>query len=138
MLENPNTLAQQAVIVSAFRNGVAVDDIAAVIGRTPEFIERMLERVGLRHVNQRRPRVDPDGEATGAESVSKFIAGDLAFQHAMHRAIQRGLEKPPMIGVSKNDTPLGAHCHYFPAPLYSGCSSPQHETAQSFAPHSIE
>jgi hypothetical protein len=137
MSENPNTLAQEAVVVSAFRNGVTVDDIATVIGRTPDFVERMLGKVGLRNDNQKKPCVDSDGE-TGARSVSKFIAGDLAFQHAMYRAIQRGLETPPMIGVSKNNTPLGAPCHYFPAPLYSGCSSPQHETAQSSASNSVE
>jgi hypothetical protein len=138
MSENPNTLAQEAVVVSAFRNGVTVDDIATVIGRTPEFVGRMLEKVGLRNVNRKKACADPDEEAAGPRTVSKFIAGDLAFQHAMYRAIQRGLEKPPMIGVSKNDTPPSAHSHYFPAPRYSGCSSPQHETAHSHVPQSFD
>src|ERR1700733_273524 len=114
MSENPNTLAQEAVVVSAFRNGVAVDAIAAGLGRTPELMERMLGKTRLRNDSRKTPCVDPRGETTGARSVSKFIAGDLAFQHAMYRAIQRGLETPPVVGVAKDNTPLGAHCHYFP------------------------
>ena len=53
-----------------------------------------------------------------------------AFQQAMYRAIQRGLEKPPLIGVFKNNTPLDFHCHYSPPPLHSCCSSPSRDCAE--------
>jgi hypothetical protein len=129
MSKNAFTLAQEAVVVSAFRNGVAVDDIATVIGRTPASVERILGEVGLKNAHQEKPSADPDGDV-GAGSVRNCIAGDLAFQNAMYRAIKRGLEKPPLIGVSKNNIPLDFHCRYFPAPLYSGCSSPARDCAE--------
>jgi hypothetical protein len=130
MSEDPYSLAQEVVVVPAFRNGVTVDDIAAVIGRTPASVERMLEKAGLKNVGQKKPGADPDADAAGAGPAPSWIAGDLAFQNAMYRAIKRGLEKPPMIGVSKNTTPLDFQGHYVPTPLHSGCSSPAEDCAE--------
>ena len=134
MSEQVFSLAQEAVVVSAFRDGISVDDIATVVGRTVHSVEQMLEKVGLKNVQQRRacaePDEDPDDDAVGGGPVPSCIVGDLAFQQAMHRAIQRGLEKPPLIGVFKNNTPLDFHCHYSPAPLHSCCSSPARDCAE--------
>jgi hypothetical protein len=129
MSDNRHMLAQEAVVVSAFRNGVALDDIASVIGRTPESVARMLGKAGLKLVHQDDLCADPDDDVAGPGSALNCIAGDLAFQKAMYRAIKRGLERPPMIGVFKNTAPLDFHCHYFPAPLQSGCSSPARDCA---------
>jgi hypothetical protein len=131
MSEDRYALAQEAIVVSAFRNGVAIDDIAAVIGSTHASVERMLEKVGLKGVDQRKPDADADADAdeAGAGPAPSCVAGDLAFQNAMYRAIKRGLEKPPMIGVSKNTSPFEFHSHYVAAPLHSGCSSPAEDCA---------
>jgi hypothetical protein len=134
MSEQMFSQAQEAVVVSAFRNGIPVDAIAAVVGRTVHCVELILRKVGLNNVHQKgacaEPDEEPDDDAAGGGPVQSCIAGDLAFQQAMHRAIQRGLEKPPLIGVFKNNTPLDFRCHYSPAQLHSSCSSPARDCAE--------
>jgi|ERR1700730_15941223 hypothetical protein len=137
MSDDAHTLAQEAVVVSAFRNGVAVNDIATVIGKTPEAVERMLGKAGLKVVDHQKPQpqpgesaAEPDEDAADTGKVRSFVAGDLAFQNAMYRAIKRGLEKPPLIGVFKDNTPLDFHRHYYRAQDHSGCSSPARDCAE--------
>jgi len=63
MSDDAHTLAQEAVVVSAFRNGVAVNDIATVIGKTPEAVERMLGKAGLKVVDHQKPQPQPGESA---------------------------------------------------------------------------
>jgi hypothetical protein len=130
MSSDPHTLAQEAVVISAFQNGIAIHDIAAVIGKTPEAVGRLLEKAGLKVVDAPKAQPDPDEDADSPGPVANCIVGDLAFQNAMYRAIKRGLEKPPMIGVYKDNTPLEFQRHYHRTPLHSGCSSPARDCAE--------
>lgn len=125
-------VAEEAIVVSAFRHGVAVSDIATVIGKSPQFVARMLGNAGVTIIDPPKPPPDPLEDADEADSLPtrNCVAGDLAFQNAMHKAIRRGLERPPMIGVSKNSTPLEFQRHYHRAPLHSGCSSPARDCAE--------
>jgi hypothetical protein len=134
MSEHPYTLAQETVVISAFRNGVTVDVIAEVIGKTPTSVEKLLKKIGLK-TNAREAREDNEGaEPSETKVPEEFRKGDLAFQKAMHRAIKRGLERPPMIGTFRDDTVPDHHQYFVPAPLYSGCSSPALDCAELCSP----
>ena len=124
MPEHPYTLAQETVVISAFRNGVSVDVIAEVIGTTPTSVEKLLKKIGLKTDAREALGDDDDAEPSQTNVAEQFRKGDLAFQNAMRRAIKRGLERPPMIGTFKDGTVPDHHQHFVPAPLYSSCGSP--------------
>jgi hypothetical protein len=65
----------------------------------------------------------------GADPASSALKCDLAFQHAMRRAIAQGLEHPPAVGVFRDLRPLTAPRLFEPAPHASGCTSPASECA---------
>jgi hypothetical protein len=73
-------------------------------------------------------------EAGGDDPVRSLQKSDLAFQHAMRRAIARGLECPPAIGVIKDHRPLTVPRLFEPVPHASGCTSPALECAELAAP----
>jgi hypothetical protein len=73
----------------------------------------------------------PSRRPPPAQSCRK---ADLAFQRAMHRAIKAGLEKPPMIGIYKDDRPLDAPRLFAPTPVSSGCTSPAADCADLVSP----
>jgi hypothetical protein len=134
MPEHPYTLAQETVVISAFRNGVSVDVIAAVIGKTPPSVEKLLKRIGLKTNAREALGDDEDAEPSETNVAEQFRKDDLAFQNAVRRAIKRGLERPPMIGTFKDDSVPDHHQHFVPAPLYSGCSSPALDCAELCSP----
>jgi hypothetical protein len=135
MLEAPYTLAQQTVIISAFRGGVAVDVIAEVVGKTLESVEDLLAKVGLKTHAAETSEDDDEPELSQAAVAERYRQDDLAFQKAMHRAIRRGLERPPIIGMFKDDTlPNHYHQSFVPPALYSGCSSPAQQCAELCSP----
>jgi hypothetical protein len=55
---------------------------------------------------------------------------DGAFQHAMMRAIQRGRERPPKIGVYRDNRPIGQVPPIAASPLSSGVGSPAEAVAK--------
>jgi hypothetical protein len=134
MPEHPFTLAQETVVISAFRNGVSVDVIAEVIGTTPTSVEKLLKKIGLKTNAREALGDDDDAEPSQTNVAEQFRKGDLAFQNAMRRAIKRGLERPPMIGTFKDDTVPDHHRHFVPAPLYSSCGSPARDCAELCSP----
>ena len=134
MTEHPYTLAQETVVISAFKNGVSVDVIAEVIGKSPASVKKLLKKIGLK-TNARKAQGDDEGAEPSETNVpEQFRKGDLAFQNAMRRAIRRGLERPPMIGTFKDDTVPDHHQHFVPTPLHSGCSSPALDCAELSSP----
>jgi len=135
MLERRHTLAQETVVISAFRSGVAVDVIAQAVGTTPESIEDLLARIGLRTSVAERLGDQDEPELSQAAVAERYRNEDFAFQRAMRRAIKRGLEHPPMIGTFKDDSlPTHYHQYFVPDQPYSGCSSPAQECAELCPP----
>jgi hypothetical protein len=63
----------------------------------------------------------------GADPTRSSYKADLAFQRAMHAAIARGLETPPLIGVVRDLRPLTAPRLFEPV---SGRTSPAFECAE--------
>jgi hypothetical protein len=125
--------AEQAAI-AAFKNGASVNRVAVLIGRTPGSVEWLLKKNGLKKNDHRKPRTDESGDAVASPAVQSFRKADLAFQRAMHRAIKAGLEKPPMIGIYKDDRPLDAPRMFAPTPVSSGCTSPAADCADLVSP----
>jgi hypothetical protein len=135
MLECRYTLAQKTVVISAFRSGVAVNVIAEAVGTTPESVEDLLARIGLRTSVAENFDDQEEPELSQAAVAERCRNEDLAFQKAMRRAVKRGLERPPMIGTFKDDTlPTHYHQYFVPDQAHSGCSSPAQECAELFSP----
>jgi hypothetical protein len=135
MLECRYTLAQKTVVISAFRSGVAVDVIAEAVGTTPESVEDLLARTGLRTSVAETFDDQEEPELSQAAVAERYRNDDLAFQKAMRRAIKRGLERPPMIGTFKDDTLPTHYRQYFVSDqAHSGYSSPAQECAELFSP----
>ena len=131
MLEAPYTLAQRAVVISAFQAGVTVDVIAEAVGKTLESVEHLLVTIGLKTSATETLEDDGEPELSQAAVAERYRQEDLAFQKAMRRAIKRGRERPPIIGTFKDDTlPSLYHQCFVPNPLYSGCSSPAQQCAE--------
>ena len=78
MTEHPYTLAQETVVISAFKNGVSVDVIAEVIGKSPASVEKLLKKIGLK-TNARKAQGDDEGGAEPSETnvPEQFRKGDL-------------------------------------------------------------
>jgi hypothetical protein len=125
--------AEQAAI-AAFKNGASVNQVAALSGRTPGSVEWLLKKSGLKKNDHRKPGRDEAGDAIAAPAAQSCRKADLAFQRAMHRAIKAGLEKPPMIGIYKDDRPLDAPRLFAPTPVSSGCTSPAADCADLVSP----
>jgi hypothetical protein len=126
--------AEQAAAVAAFKNGASVNAVAALLGRTPGSVEWLLKKSGLRRNDHKKPRPHEAGDAIAAPATQSFRKADLAFQRAMHRAIKAGLEKPPMIGVYKDERPLDVPRLFAPAAHSSGCTSPASDCADLYSP----
>ena len=125
--------AEQAAI-AAFKNGASVNRVAGLVGLTPGSVEWLLKKNGLKRNDHRKPRADEAGDAIAAPAAQSARKADLAFQRAMHRAIKAGLEKPPMIGIYKDDRPLDAPRLFAPTPASSGCTSPAADCADLVLP----
>jgi hypothetical protein len=125
---------EQAVAISAFRNGASVNAVAALLGKSPGSVEWLLKKHGLKKNDHKKPLPHEAGDSIAAPAAQSFRKADLAFQKAMHPAIKSGLEKPPMVGVYKDDRPLDAPRLFAPAPHSSGCTSPASDCADLCSP----
>jgi len=135
MFDRRYTLAQETVVISAFRGGVAVDVIAEAVGKTRESVEDLLARIGLTSSVAENLDDQEDPELSQAAVAERCRNDDLAFQKAMRRAIKRGLEHPPMVGTFKDETlPTHYHQYFVPNQPHSGCSSPAQECAELCSP----
>ena len=80
MTEHPYTLAQETVVISAFKNGVSVDVIAEVIGKSPASVEKLLKKIGLK-TNARKAQGDDEGAAALAATESAVAADGWTIDH---------------------------------------------------------
>jgi hypothetical protein len=126
--------AEQATAIAAFKNGASVNAVAGLLGRTPGSVEWLLKKSGLKKNDHKKPLPNEAGDSIAAPAARSFRKADLAFQRAMHRAIKAGLEKPPMIGVYKDNRPLDVPKLFAPAPHSSGCTSPASDCADLVSP----
>jgi len=132
--EHISASIEQAVVVSAFRDGVGVTAIARRTGRSRVAVEWVLKKSGLKINDHKRAAESEHGGAVPADPTRSWRKQDLAFQRAMTRAAVRGLERPPMIGVFKDARPLDAPRLFQPVPHTSGCTSPARECAEVAGP----
>lgn len=126
--------AEQAAAISAFKNGASVNAVAGMLGKTPGSVEWLLKKNGLKRNDHKKPARHEAGNSIAAPAAQSYRKADLAFQKAMHRAIKAGLEKPPMIGIYKDDRPLDAPRLFAPSPHSSGCTSPASDCADLVSP----
>jgi hypothetical protein len=80
---------------------------------------------------ERRAEIVAGDEGGRPRRARSSRRSDAAFQRAMHRAVAEGRERPPRIGVFKDDRRLTAPRLYEPAPHSSGGTSPALECAES-------
>jgi hypothetical protein len=124
----------EEAVIAAFKAGVAVAAIARHVGRSARSIQWTLRKAGLRPNPHKRPGALEPGDATIHDQATSFRDQDLAFQRAMARAIAAGQERPPMVGVRKDDRPLNARFVFEPVSRTSGCTSPASECADLASP----
>jgi ubiquitin len=125
---------EQVAAISAFKNGASINAVASMLGKTPGSVEWLLKKNGLKRNDHKKPAPNEPGDSIAAPAAQSYRKADLAFQKAMHRAIKAGLEKPPMIGVYKDDRPLDAPRLFAPFPHSSGCTSPASDCADLIPP----
>ena len=123
MANHPPSATERAFAISAFKNGVAVAAIARQIGKQPGSVTWLLKTAGLKG-NARQAPLDFESSDAAHDPARSFRRGDRAFQRAMLRAIAKGREHPPMIGIFKDGRPLDAPRLFEPVPRISGCTSP--------------
>jgi hypothetical protein len=126
--------AEQAAAISAFKNGASVNTVASMLGRTPGSVEWLLKKNGLKKNDHKKPAPHESGDSIATPASQSYRKADLAFQKAMRRAIKAGLEKPPMVGIYKDDRPLDAPRLFTPSPHSSGCTSPASDCADLVSP----
>ena len=138
MRNHSPSATERAFAISAFKNGVAVAAIARQIGKHPGSVAWLLKRAGLKG-NACNAPVDIESSDDAAHDPARsFSRGDRAFQRAMRRAIAKGREHPPMIGVFKDERPLDAPRRFEPVPRSSGCTSPASMCAELESPAPAE
>jgi hypothetical protein len=137
MANHPPSAAERAFAISAFKNGIAVAAIARQIGKQPGSVTWLLKTAGLKG-NARKAPVDFESSDEAHDPARSFRRGDRAFQRAMRRAIAKGREHPPMIGVFKDERPLDARRLFEPVPRSSGCTSPASMCAELESPAPAE
>jgi hypothetical protein len=137
---NQSGAAEQKTFIPAFNDTISPPRRRRRIGRTLGERAPGLKSAGLcerrkiarmQHVDRQRPLNHND--SGGADPARSSQKSDLAFQHAMRRAIAQGLENPPQIGVVKDHRPLIAPRLFEPVPHASGCTSPALECADLVA-----
>jgi hypothetical protein len=115
---------ERLLVISAFREGMAVAAIARRIGKKPGSVTWILKQAGLKPNDRERPPTRVARQPGQIDQTEAFHAADLAFQQAMQRAVAQGREHPPMIGVFKDNRPPDAPRLFEPVPHSSGCTSP--------------
>jgi hypothetical protein len=121
---------ERKMIISAFRDRTSIAGRHRRKSKKSGSIQRRVKNPILKY-DRTLPINQNDSGGTDPTRSSKKV--DLAFQHAMRRAIARGLEHPPMIGVYKDIRPLNAPQLFDPVPHSSGCTSPALECAELMA-----
>jgi hypothetical protein len=84
------TQAEEAQLVDGFRDGTALDELAAALGKTPGSVRWKLTQLGLDSLpcappGTSKPQYD--------EQHLAHRRGDLAFKRAMLEAIRAGAER---------------------------------------------
>jgi hypothetical protein len=97
---------EQKMTKSAFGDRKPVAGHDRRVGKTSGSPGRRIKNVALKHVDRTLPINQNDSGGTDPTRSSR--SADLAFQHAVRRAIAQGLERPPMIGLIKDTRPLNA------------------------------
>jgi len=90
MADNEWTLAEETMLVSAFRGGIGPERIAETLRKTPGSVRWKLNRLGLTTLAcgpADVPKTQRD------DHDLKLQRADLAFQRAMLRAIKGGTER---------------------------------------------
>lgn len=122
---------EQKMIISAFRAPISIVDRHRRVDKTSGPHERRVKNPALKYGDRTLPINQND--SGGDDPTKSSRRADLAFQRAMQCAVARGLERPPMIGVSKDVRPLNAPRLFDPVPHSSGCTSPALECAELMA-----
>jgi hypothetical protein len=92
MTDNAWTLAEEALLICGFRAGIAPDEIARVLRKTPGSVRWKLNRLGL-VAPPGAPRGKSRQQAPDDTQHRRDRRGDLAFKRAMLRAIRAGAER---------------------------------------------
>jgi hypothetical protein len=119
----------QETIVPALRDRIPIAGPRRRLAKTSRSRRKRLKNSALKYAE----RTQPINQNDGADRTKPSRSADLAFQRAMRRAIVRGLEHPPMIGVVKDIRPLDTPRLFEPVPCSSGCTSPALECAELMA-----
>lgn len=90
MAANEWTLAEESMLVSAFRGGMKPEDIAEALRKTPGAVRWKLDRLGLA-ARGRGPAEAPKTQRNDRDLMAR--RGDLAFKRALLDAIMRGAER---------------------------------------------
>lgn len=122
---------EQKMIISTFRDRISIVGRHRRADRKSGSLERRIKSPALKHGGRTLPINQND--SGGDDPTKSSQNADLAFQRAMHSAIARGLERPPMIGIFKDTRPLNAPRLFDPVPHSSGCTSPALECAELMA-----
>jgi hypothetical protein len=112
------TASEQKTIIPALRGRIPIAGPHRRITKKSGRLGRRIKSSALKYVD--RTPINQNN----TDSTRSLRSADLAFQHAMRRAVAQGLEHPPMIGVAKDNRPLSAPRLFDPVPDSSGCTSP--------------
>lgn len=122
---------EQKMIIPAFRARISIVGRHRRLDKKSGSLERCVKSPALKYGDRTLPINHND--SGGDDPTKSSRSADLAFQRAMQGAVARGLEHPPMIGVSKDIRPLNAPRLFDPVPHSSGCTSPALECAELMA-----
>jgi hypothetical protein len=101
---------------------IAQHKISNILGRSIHHVLAQTRILGLKARTHKRPELPPF-EFDGAEGARKrIIKQDVAFQKAMIRAIEAGLEHA-VVGVFKDDTPCNPTVFHPDRTHRSSCGS---------------
>jgi hypothetical protein len=120
--------SKQKSIIRAFRDRIPIAGPHRREAKNSGSRGRLIKNSALKHAD--RPLPINQNDTGGIDPTRSSRTADIAFQHAMQRAIARGLEHPPMIGRVKDTRPLNASRLFDPVPHSSGCTSPALECAE--------
>jgi hypothetical protein len=123
--------SEQKTIISAFRDRIPIAGPHRRKVKKSASRGRRLKNSALKYAGRTLPISQND--SGGADPTKSSRSADLAFQRAMRRAIGKGLEHPPMIGLVKDTRPLNTPRLFEPVPVSSGCTSPALECAELMA-----
>ncbi len=98
MAENGWTQAEEATLVTGFRDGSPPDDLAGTLGKTPGSVRWKLNQLGLVTLPCAPPGI-PKPQYDAQELAHR--RGDLAFKRAMLLAIRAGAERAQPVVIRR-------------------------------------